>query len=97
MLQDQSGFVTTLSPAGELGERGRLKSAIDSYYASPVAGDGKVYFTSLGGLVTVTRIGGSLEALAVNDLGEGCYATPAIVDGCILVRTVSSLYCFKKR
>lgn len=94
MLQDQSGFVTTMSPAGKLRERGRLKDAIDSYYASPVAADGKVYFTSLGGLVTVTKSGGSLDALAVNDLGEDCYATPAIAHDRIFLRTVSALYCF---
>lgn len=94
MLQDQSGFVTTMTPEGELRERGRLKEAIDSYYASPVAADGKIYFASLGGLVTVTKQGGSLDALAVNDLGEGCYATPAIAHDRIFIRTVKALYCF---
>ena len=48
------------------------------YQASPVAGDGKVYFTSLDGVVTVVKAGPKFEVLAQNDLGEGIVASPAI-------------------
>src|SRR5687767_12637788 len=34
------------------------------------------------------------EILAVNDLGEDCYTTPAITGGRIYIRTRSSLYSF---
>lgn len=64
------------------------------YYASPVAGDGKIYLVSEKGLVAVLPPDGSLEPLVVNDLGEACYATPALVDGRIYLRTVSTLYAF---
>ncbi len=44
-----------------------------------------------------TRVrGAEWELLAVNDLGEDCYATPAIADGRIYIRTRSALYCFGK-
>ena len=46
-----------------------------------MAGDGKVYLVGESGLVSVLKVGGGLEPLAVNDLDEGCYATPAIADG----------------
>lgn len=64
------------------------------YYASPVAGDGKVYTTSARGVITVIAAGDSLEILARNDLGERTVATPALVDGTIYVRTESHLYAF---
>ena len=32
--------------------------------------------------------------LAVNDLGEGCYATPALSGGVIYLRTDEALYAF---
>jgi outer membrane protein assembly factor BamB len=42
----------------------------------------------------VLPIDGSLEPVAVNDLGDDIYATPAIADGRIYLRTRSMLYCF---
>ncbi len=67
------------------------------YYASPVAGDGKVYFASDRGVVTVIDGRSSeLKVLATNDLGAPIKATPALVDGVIYVRTDSGLYAFGK-
>lgn len=95
MLGDQSGLITLLDPDdGTTILRGRLKDAQDNYYASPVAGDGKIYFVSQGGLVSVVRAGKELETIHVHDLGEQCYATPAIVHGKLLLRTTTTLYCF---
>jgi hypothetical protein len=34
------------------------------------------------------------EILAVNNLNEDAFATPAILDGRIYVRTREALYCF---
>ena len=94
MIND-GGILTTLdSQTGEVVKRMRLRGGVDHYYASPVAADGKVYFVSLGGAVTVLRAGPKPEVLAVNELGEECYATPAIADGRLYVRTASMLYCF---
>jgi hypothetical protein len=33
--------------------------------------------------------------LAVNDLGENCFATPALSEGSIYLRTAEALYCFR--
>jgi acylaminoacyl-peptidase len=57
------------------------------YTASPVAADGKIYFTSEESGIRVVRAGPKFEVLAVNPLGEPCLATPAISDGMIFVRT----------
>ena len=66
------------------------------YYASPVAGDGKIYVASQRGVVAVLRAGDTLDVLARNDLGEPILATPAIVDGKLYVRTEGHLYAFGK-
>ena len=73
--------------------RGRLGS-IGGYYASPVAGDGKIYFASDRGVITVIASGDTLEVLARNDLEERIMATPALVAGRIYVRTAAHLYAF---
>ncbi len=89
------GIMTSLNPeSGEVFKAGRLKDAIGPVFASPVAADGKVYFTSEGGKINVVRAGEQWETIAVNDLAEECYATPAIAGGRIYVRTRSALYSF---
>ena len=42
----------------------------------------------------VVRAGADWETLAVNDLDDEVYATPAIAGGRIFIRTRSALYCF---
>jgi outer membrane protein assembly factor BamB len=94
-MVNDGGIVTTLEPeTGRLIKQGRLKGAIDRYYASPVAGDGKIYMASEKGKVAVLAPGGDLEPVAVNDLQDDIYATPALLDGRIYLRTRNTLYCF---
>jgi outer membrane protein assembly factor BamB len=57
------------------------------FTASPVAADGKIYFTAETGEVVVLRAGDECEVLAVNDLGEASLATPAISQGTLFFRT----------
>jgi outer membrane protein assembly factor BamB len=94
-MVNDGGIVTALHPdtGAELGQ-GRLKGAIDHYYASPVAADGKIFMLSETGKVAVLPPGGRLEPIAVNDLGDDIYATPAISGGRIFLRTRGWLYCF---
>ena len=94
-MVNDGGIVTLLNPDnGELIEQGRLKGAVDAYYASPVAADGKVFMTSELGKIAVLDPNGGLDVVAVNDLDDLTYATPAIDDGRIYVRTRNTLYCF---
>lgn len=95
MLADQGGLITTLDPdSGELIGKGRLLDAVDAYYASPVGGDGKVYLLSQSGLLTVLSVDRGLEPIHSAAFDEPCYATPALEDGRIYLRTARSLYCF---
>jgi outer membrane protein assembly factor BamB len=94
-MVNDGGIVTSFKPdTGEVIAQGRLKGAIDKYFASPVAADGKIFMVSETGKVAVLRPSGQLDPVAVNDLGEECYATPAIVDGRIYIRTKTRLFAF---
>ena len=96
MVKD-GGIVTSLNPeTGEVLKQGRAATSLGEYLASPVAGDGKIYLLSEEGKLTVLKAGGEWEVITVNDMGEESYATPAIKDGRIYVRTKSMLYCFGK-
>jgi outer membrane protein assembly factor BamB len=66
-----------------------------THYASPLVADGKIFSFAGDGHVSVLALGADPEILAVNDMQEGVYATPAIVEGTIYVRTLSTLYAFR--
>jgi len=94
-LLKNGGIITTLNPkTGDVLKTGRTKDAIDEYFASPVAADGKVFLLSYSGKVTVLKADPQWEVLAVNDLDETSQATPAIADGRIYIRTHKALYSF---
>ncbi len=90
------GYLYTCSNAGVLtcyaGRTGKqvyrqkLSGAL-GYTASPVAADGRLYFTGEDGKVSVVEAGPAFKLLAVNDVGETCLATPAIAAGRIYFRT----------
>jgi outer membrane protein assembly factor BamB len=61
------------------------------FSASPVAADGKIYFTSETGDVFVVRAGPRFELLATNSFDEVVMATPAISEGTLYFRTRSHL------
>lgn len=87
------GILTTHDPAtGHVIRQARIDGAPGGYSASPVAAEGKLWLASEEGKVSVVRAGGEWELLAVNDLGEACYATPALSKGVIYLRTDEALY-----
>ena len=93
----EGGILTAFdAETGKLLKRGRLKDALGRYFSAPVAADNKIFVTSEEGKLTVLRAGPDWEVLATNDMGDACYATPAIVDGKIYVRSTAALYCFVK-
>jgi outer membrane protein assembly factor BamB len=91
----EGGILTSYDPkTGEIGKQARLQGALGTYFSSPVAADGKIYAVSEDGKAAVIRAGAQWEVIRVNDLGDGCKATPAIADGKIYWRTDDTLYCF---
>lgn len=76
---------------GEVEKRGSA-----AYSASPIIADGRLYVTREDGVISVLALGDAFKVLQVNRLGEFIVATPVFVDGQVLVRTESHLYCFGK-
>lgn len=96
MIND-SGILLSFDPAtGNVIKQGRLKGAIDKYFSSPVAADDKVFVIGQAGAVSVLKAAGDWEVIKVNELDDEVFATPAIADGRIYIRTRSALYCFGK-
>lgn len=63
-----------------------------NYVTSPIHADGRLYFTSTQGKTHVLRAGRSFESLAINELDEGCMASPAVTGKAIILRTKTHLY-----
>jgi outer membrane protein assembly factor BamB len=97
-LLREGGILTTLDPpTGKVLKQGRLEGALDGYFASPIAGDGKLYFASQTGKLSVVKAGGEFELLSMSDLGEQVWSTPALSQGHLLIRSQKALYCFGKK
>jgi outer membrane protein assembly factor BamB len=91
----KSGGIMTVFDARDgtaMGGPRRVGNATN-YFASPVAGDGKIYVTGENGEVTVLKDDASYEQLAINDLGESIVATPAIANNALYFRTRTRVLC----
>ena len=94
MIND-GGILTTFDAAtGAVKKQARLRGAADHYYASPVAGDGKVYIVSQSGVVVVLDAARDQEILSTGEMDDEVYATPALADGRVFIRTRGALFCF---
>ena len=94
-LVKDAGIFTALDAAdGRVLKQGRLREAMDRYFASPVAADGKIFTADESGKVSVIAPGAAWEVLRTNDMQDEIHATPAFADGRLFIRTKSALYCF---
>ena len=89
-MANGNGIVTAVD--AETGRRVWQDRLGGIYSASPVAGDGKIYFFSESGETLVLAAGPELRVLARNDLGERVVSSPAVSDGWIFIRTDESLF-----
>jgi outer membrane protein assembly factor BamB len=62
------------------------------YIASPIVAGDKVIVASVPGVVTVIQVDDELKVLARNNFGERIFATPAVVENRIYLRTAGHLY-----
>src|SRR5258705_12957151 len=63
-----------------------------SFSAAPLYAEGRIYFFSEEGKTTVIEAGRKYNVLAENQLGDGYMATPAIVDGGIVLRSRTKVF-----
>ena len=96
-LVKDGGIFSSIDPkTGQILKQGRLTGALDTYYSSPIAAAGKIYLFSQTGMATVLKAGQQWDIVASNAMEDQVFATPAIVDDKMYVRTRSALYCFKQ-
>ncbi len=94
MVKD-GGIVTKLDVAtGRLLQEERVPG-LGNYFSSPVAGDGKIYFASEPGTVSVLASRQDWNVISSHEFHERIYATPALARGCVYIRTEQALYCFE--
>jgi outer membrane protein assembly factor BamB len=93
MVNDMASIVTSMeATSGRTMWQGRLGVAQrEGFSASPVAVDGKIFFTNDDGETFVLRAGSRFELLHVNRIGERTLASPALVEGRWYIRTEGHL------
>ncbi|MCX8107385.1 MAG: PQQ-binding-like beta-propeller repeat protein [Verrucomicrobiae bacterium] len=67
-----------------------------TYSASPMAAEGRIYFTSDNGETVVIQEGAEFKILSRNPLGEKVQASPAISDKTIFIRSTRHLFAIKQ-
>jgi len=94
MVKD-GGIVTRLETAsGRLLSDERLPGA-GSYYASPVVGDGKIYFASEAGVVSVVANEPDWRVISSYKIDGKIFGTPVLNSNRIFIRTDESIYCYE--
>ena len=72
--------------------RQRLDPVGSGFSASPVAADGRIYLSNEDGDMIVVAAGPEFRQIARNPMGELLMATPALSNGVMFVRGVSSVF-----
>jgi outer membrane protein assembly factor BamB len=89
-VANDTGIVTCFDAlSGEELWRDRIGG---NYSASPIFANGLIYFFSEDGRATIVRAAREFEIVAVNELGSGFNASPAVVGDSLVVRSHSDLY-----
>jgi len=94
-LMRNGGILSALDlETGEVQKVGRLRNAIDEYFASPVATNGRILTLSRSCQLTWIKAAPEWEILSSSELGEECFATPALGHDGVFVRTSTTIYRF---
>ena len=90
-VHNELGILTCFDAAtGDVKYRQRLGGR---FFASSVAGDGKIYLTDDAGITHVVAAGANFKLLASNELGDYSLASPAISQGNLFLRSERFLFC----
>jgi outer membrane protein assembly factor BamB len=95
MMVNDSGVITCLD--AKSGAEVWTARLTDSYSASPIAAEGRVYFFSEDGKATVIEAGRAFKVLAENSLDDGFMASPAVDGKALYLRTRTHLYRIENR
>ena len=94
---NNNGILTAFNAeTGERVMRARVGGG-GAFSASPVAADGRLYFTSEDGDVFVVKAGAPYQEIAKNAVGEVIMTTPAISNGTMYIRTMGGMLAIEDR
>ena len=96
LCNDRGTILAANALTGDEVYRQRVGSGKNSFSASVVGAEDRLYWVDEGGEVYVIRVGDEYELLATNSVGESCLATPAIANDALYMRTISHLVCLAK-
>jgi outer membrane protein assembly factor BamB len=92
VLEQHAGIVHCIdAKTGKEHYRKRLPGA-RGFTASPLVNRDNVYCVDQNCRTTVLKAGPDLQVIGANDLGEMCWASPAVAGDSVLFRTVDHLY-----
>jgi len=96
-LMTDRGLLTCLdAKTGKMQYEGARVPKPTTFLASPVAYEGKILLTSEEGETFILKAGPKHEVLRSNSLGEPVYASPAIANGNIFIRSERHLFAIGK-
>ncbi len=96
-------FLLTVNPGGTAfcyqAATGEVlwREKLGRHHASPVLVGGLVYFINDSGQINVIKPAATFQRVAQYELGEECYASPAISEGQVFLRGFEHLFCIGKR
>ena len=94
---DKGGILAAARKTGKvLIDRVQLPG-VRSFYASPVAADGRIYLVDREGATLVIEQADKLKVLATNKLDDGIDASPVLVGKQLLLRGEKFLWCIEER
>ncbi|MCF7975586.1 MAG: PQQ-like beta-propeller repeat protein [Phycisphaerae bacterium] len=67
------------------------------HHASPVLIEGKIFCINDDGQINVIQPARTFKRVATYELGESCYASPAISNGQVFIRGFKHLFCFGRQ
>ncbi len=95
LVAADDGIVSCFEAAS--GERLWIERMAPHYSASLVSANGLVYLLDDEGVMKIVRPGHDWNVIAVNELGENSYASPAISQGQIFIRGEEHLFCIGEK
>ena len=94
-LLNDGGQMTCINP--EDGEELWYERVTGEAYASPIIIDDKIYCFSREGEMVALAAKDEMVVLGKHDFGDGIFATPAVADGKMYVRTFNRLISIGKK
>ncbi|MDA1016403.1 MAG: PQQ-binding-like beta-propeller repeat protein [Planctomycetota bacterium] len=89
MVSDDGVATCRDAANGDMKWQTRLRG---EYWASPALADGKIYYFSKDGGITVLKASGELQKLSETNLDSGFNASPGFVGNAMILRTFQHLY-----